>query len=284
VLPHLGRPLGEAERRLFARVPLAQRAQRLAVYARRELLGLGFRHPRLMELLQLVSRRHMEASVADPELRRRLTPNYTLGCKRILMSNDYYPAIVQPNVELVTAGVAEVRPNAVLGADGVERPVDTIIFGTGFQVNDLPFAHHVFRGDGRSLADAWGGSPQAHLGTTVAGFPNLFILQGPGTGLGHSSVLLMIEAQIAHLVGAVRYMGRHQIAAIEPRAAAQAAFVAEVDRQMERTVWTTGGCQSWYLDRTGRNSTIWPGSIGSFRRRVSRFGPREYVMARAAVV
>jgi cation diffusion facilitator CzcD-associated flavoprotein CzcO len=281
-MPYLGRPLGEAERQLFARFPLAQRAFRALIYARRELLGLGFRHPRLMGQLQQVAHYHLEKSVSDPELRARLTPDYTLGCKRILMSNDYYPAVARPNVELVTAGVAEVRPSAIVGVDGVERPVDTIIFGTGFHVIDLPFARHIFRGDGRSLAEVWAGSPRAHLGTTVSGFPNLFIMQGPGTGLGHSSVLLMIEAQIAHLVGAVRYMGRRSIVAIEPRAAAQAAFIAEVDRRMQGTVWVTGGCQSWYLDRTGRNSTLWPGGIGSFRRRAARFAPREYVAARAA--
>lgn len=280
VLPRPGRPISDAERLLFRRLPIAQRARRAWIYAVRELLGLGFRHPRLMASLERVARRHLAESVPDPALRARLTPDYTIGCKRILLSSDYYPAIARPNVELVTAGVAEVRPRSILGADGVERPADAIIFGTGFQVTDLPFARHVFRGDGRSLADVWGGSPRAYLGTAVAGFPNLFILQGPGTGLGHSSVLLMIEAQIDHIVGAVAYMGRRGVVALEPRESAQAAFVADLDRRMAGTVWTAGGCRSWYLDRTGRNSTLWPGSVGSFRRRASRFAPRAYVMSR----
>jgi cation diffusion facilitator CzcD-associated flavoprotein CzcO len=202
-----------------------------------------------------------------------------MGCKRILISNDFYPALTRSNVTLVTDAICEVRPNGILTADGAEHEVDTIIFGTGFHVTDLPIAERVRGRDGRTLAETWSGSPRAHLGTTVTGFPNLFILLGPNTGLGHNSVVYMIEAQIEHLRGALRTLERERATTVEPRADAQEAFVADVDRRMAGTVWTTGGCKSWYLDSTGRNSTIWPGFSFNFRKRVARFDPKEYVLA-----
>jgi cation diffusion facilitator CzcD-associated flavoprotein CzcO len=266
------------------RVPVTRRALRSAIYGLRELMGLGFRHPRLARVTELAARRHLRRQVSDPDLRKKLTPDYTIGCKRILLSDDYYPALTQPSVEVVDGGAVEVRRTGIVGANGAERPVDVIVFSTGFHVTDFPFAGLVDGSDGRSLAEVWGPSPTAHLGTTVAGFPNLFILQGPYTGLGHSSVVLMIEAQIEHVIGALRLMNQQGIAAVEPRQEAQARFVREVDAMMEGTVWTTGGCRSWYLDETGRNSTLWPGSVGSFRRRVEAFRPDEYRLRPAAPV
>jgi cation diffusion facilitator CzcD-associated flavoprotein CzcO len=203
-----------------------------------------------------------------------------MGCKRVLLSNDYLPALTRPNVEVVTGEIAEVRPRSVVGSDGVERPVDAIIFGTGFQPTDPPLAHCLRGRDGRTLVEAWAGSPQAHLGTTVAGFPNFFILLGPNTGLGHSSVVYMIEAQIAHMLGALDHMERSGATAIEPRPEAQAAFVADVERRMRGTVWVAGGCRSWYLDGTGRNSTLWPDFSWRFRRRAARLDPAEYATSR----
>jgi cation diffusion facilitator CzcD-associated flavoprotein CzcO len=246
------------------------------IYSFREVVGFAFRHPWAMRLLQPMARRHLRRAVRDPVLRAKLTPQYMMGCKRILISNDYLPALTKPNVELVTEGIAEVREHSIVGKDGVEREVDAIIFGTGFRVTDFPFSSRVRGRDGRTLSEVWRGSPQALAGTTVAGFPNLFLLPGPNTGLGHSSVVYMLEAQIEHVLSAVRYMREHGIVAIEARPEAQAAYVAEVDRRMCGTVWTSGGCLSWYLDSTGRNSTLWPTQSFSFRRRVARFAPREY--------
>ncbi len=276
IVPRADRPLGENERRRLARFPLLQRLRRLRLFLARELTGLAFRNPALMRVARRRALRHLHAQVADPELRRKLTPGYEVGCKRILLANDYYPALTRPNVELVTAPITEVRERSVVTADGVERPADTIIYGTGFRVTDHPSGALVRGREGRSLADVLGPSPTAHLGTAFAGFPNFFMIQGPNTGLGHSSVVLMIEHQITHVVGAVRHMRRYGTATVEPRAEAQARFVAEVDARMRGTVWTSGGCKSWYLDRTGRNSTLWPGSIPAFGRRVARFRPSEY--------
>ena len=277
VMPRRDRALRPAERRLFRRFPAAQRAARAAIYLFRELFLLVFRHLRVAAGLERLALRHLERSVPDAALRAKLTPSYAIGCKRVLVSDDYLPALTLPNVELVTERIAEVRANSIVTDDGAERFVDAIILGTGFRVTDPPLARLVRGRDGRSLAEVWQGSPRAHLGTTVAGFPNLFIMLGPNTGLGHTSVVLMIEAQIEHLVAALRFMRRRGATSIEPRAEAQSAFVGAVERRMRGTVWVAGGCASWYLDRTGRNSTLWPGSTWSFRRRVARFRPEEYL-------
>ncbi|HEX8559484.1 MAG TPA: NAD(P)/FAD-dependent oxidoreductase [Pyrinomonadaceae bacterium] len=277
VMPRTDRPFSERERELFRRFPALQRAARAGIYAFRELFVFGFRHLRLSRLIRRVALRHLAKAVSDPALRARLTPDYDIGCKRILVSNDYLPALTRPNVELVTAPVREARARSIVDGEGVERPVDAIIFGTGFRVTDQPLAGRVRGRGGVTLEEVWRGSPRAHLGTTVAGFPNLFILLGPNTGLGHTSVVYMIEAQIELLLGALDYMGRSGAAEFEPRPEAQAAYVAEVDRRMRGTVWTTGGCASWYLDRTGRNSTLWPDFTWRFRRRLARLDPAEYV-------
>jgi cation diffusion facilitator CzcD-associated flavoprotein CzcO len=266
------------ERQIFRRFPPAQRAMRALIYSFREVIGFAFRHPWAMRLLQPLARRHLKRSVADPVLRAKLTPNYLMGCKRVLISNDYFPALTKSNVELVTAGIAEVREHSVVDNEGIERAVEAIIFGTGFHVSDFPFARRVRGRDGRTLSEVWAGSPKALAGTMVTGFPNLFLLPGPNTGLGHSSVVYMLEAQIEHVLSAVRYMQRHNIVTMEARPEAQAAYVAKVDKNMRGTVWTSGGCLSWYLDKTGRNSTLWPIDSWRFRRRLARFAPDEYVV------
>jgi cation diffusion facilitator CzcD-associated flavoprotein CzcO len=276
IMPRGDRALREWEHRLYRALPPAQRAMRGAIYWARETFVLPFQHPPLAHLPEAIARRHLRDSVADPQLRRKLTPDYRMGCKRILLSNAYLPALAEPNVDVVTSAIAEVRPHGIVTADGAEHPVDTIIFGTGFQVTDIPIAHRVWGRDGRHLAAEWDGSPRAHLGTIAHGYPNLFFLLGPNTGLGHNSVVFMIEAQIALVLAALEHLEATGARALEPRAEAQAAFVADVDRRMRGTVWTSGGCQSWYLDHTGRNSTLWPGFTYPFKRRLERFDPAEF--------
>ncbi|HEV7591162.1 MAG TPA: NAD(P)/FAD-dependent oxidoreductase [Longimicrobium sp.] len=277
IVPRQQSELGPRRHRLYRRFPAMQRVARGAIYLAREAFVVGFRRPGVMRLAEAIARRHLEKSIADPALRANLTPKWRIGCKRILLSNDYLPALAQPNVEVVTAGIAEVRAHSVVSADGVERPVDAIVFGTGFVPTDPPLAPHIRGRDGRSLAEAWGGSPKAHVGTTVSGFPNFFLLMGPNTGTGHTSVVYMLEAQIEHLLAALRHLRATGAAALEPRDEAQEAFVAAIDRRMVGTVWTSGGCVSWYLDRTGRNSALWPDFTWRFRRRVARLDPAEYL-------
>jgi cation diffusion facilitator CzcD-associated flavoprotein CzcO len=282
VIPRPDGPISPRARRLYRMLPLLQKAVRLKIYVQRELFVLGFRHPALMKATQRAALRHLDESIQDSDLRRRLTPNYIMGCKRILLSNDFYPSLVQPNVEVVTAGIREVVAEGIVGSDGTCREVDTIIFGTGFQTVDPPFPHSVRGRDGRTLAEAWADSPKSYMGTTVSGFPNFFIMPGPNTGLAHSSVIYMTEAQIEHMLRVIKLMQKRRYDIVEPRASAQQRFTDEMDREMQGTVWTAGGCQSWYLDRTGRNSTLWPGYTFAFRRRAVRLQERDYEWRRAA--
>jgi cation diffusion facilitator CzcD-associated flavoprotein CzcO len=281
VVPHTNRRITDRERRLYRRVPALQKAIRAGVYAGRELLVLGFvKDPRFMGIPERLSRRHMREQIADPGLLARATPDYTIGCKRILPSNRWYPALGEANVELVTSAIREVRPGSIVAADGSERPVDTIIFGTGFHVADMPIGEWVRGRDGERLVDSWAGSPRAHLGCTVAGFPNLFLLLGPNTGLGHSSMVYMIESQISHVVDALRVMRERGAAVAEVRPEVQQAYNREIDARMTRTVWSTG-CSSWYLDDTGRNPTLWPDWTWRFRLRARRFDPAEHTLRAA---
>jgi cation diffusion facilitator CzcD-associated flavoprotein CzcO len=279
VLPHFNRPISERERRLYRRLPALQKLVRANVYLARELLVLGFvKQPRLMRLPERIARRHMRAQVSDPALLKRVTPDYTIGCKRVLPSNHWYPALAAPNVELVDTPISAVRAHSILTADGTERAVDAIIFGTGFHAADMPIGNWVRGRDGKLLADAWEGSPRAYLGTAMPGFPNLFVLLGPNTGLGHSSVVYMIESQINHVLDALRVMDERGAAVAEVEPAVAAGYNREVDAKLRKTVWNTG-CASWYLDATGRNPVLWPDWTWRFRQRTRRFDPIRYRLA-----
>jgi cation diffusion facilitator CzcD-associated flavoprotein CzcO len=279
VMPHSSRPITRFEQRLYAALPFTQRLVRGGIYAARELLVLGFvKQPRIMKGIEKIAERHRRAAISDPELLERVRPDYTIGCKRILPSNEWYPALARENVELVTDPIAEVRERSIVTASGAERDVDAIVFGTGFHVVDMPVARMVHGRDGKALADVWEGSPNAHLGTAVAGFPNLFILLGPNTGLGHSSMVYMIESQIAYVMDALRELRRNGHRTVEVRPEVQQRFNQEVQSRMRRTVWSTG-CKSWYLDEKGNNPTLWPDWTWRFRRRTARFDPGEYVCA-----
>ena len=208
-------------------------------------------------------------------MRRRSGSGYTIGCKRILPSSRWYPALGRENVELVTDGVSEVREHSIVTGGGVEVEVDAIIFGTGFNVTDMPVARYVRGRAGHTLDEHWEGSPRAHLGSTIPGFPNLFMLLGPNTGLGHSSMVYMIESQVAYVIDALQEMRRRGAGTAEVKAEAVRDFNDALDRRMENTVWSTG-CSSWYLDDTGRNATLWPDWTFAFRRRAARFDASEY--------
>ncbi len=282
ILPRNNRELSDREQSIYRTVPMTQLLARGQIYAVTEIFGLGFRHPMLMRPLQKLAVQYLERTIPDPVLRAKLTPNYTLGCKRILFSNRYLRSLAKKNVDVVTDGIDEVRAHSIVTKDGRERAVDAIIFGTGFHVTDIPFGKFVRGREGRTLDETWQGSPQAHLGTSVTGFPNFFFLLGPNTGLGHTSVVYMIESQIAHVISALRYMREKNLATVEPRAEAQAEYNADLDRRIGKTVWNTGGCASWYIDKTGRNSTLWPDATWRFRKRVQNFNPSEYRLGRPA--
>jgi cation diffusion facilitator CzcD-associated flavoprotein CzcO len=277
VLPKPDRGITRLERALFRRLPLAQRALRAGMYYTLELAGVAERNPRAMRALQRLAHRHLRRSVPDRALQRALTPDHTLGCKRILFSNDWYRALTRPNVELVPHAVEAVRPHGVVDADGVEHAADTLILGTGFTITELPIAERLRGRDGRTLADVWQGSPTGYLGTVIAGFPNLFMVLGPNVGNGHTSATVLMEMQVAYAIDTLQRLEREGLASADVRPEVQDAFNEEVQRRLAGTVWNAGGCTSYYLDANGRNSTIFPGSTIELRRRL-RFAPADYVV------
>lgn len=285
VLPHSNRRITEFERSVYRRFPAAQRLVRESVYWSREAVGAALvRNGRGLQLLERLARRHITRQVPNAELRAKLMPDYRPGCKRLLPSDEWYPAICQPNVDVVTEKIVAVGPDRVVTAEGREVVVDTIVLATGFHVTDNPVARRLRGRDGRTLAEQWAETGmQAYLGTTVPNFPNLFMLAGPNTGIGHTSLVFMIEAQLAYLVSALDTMRRRGAASVELRPRVLEAWNAEIQRKASRTVWNSGGCTSWYLDAAGRNTTMWPDSTLRFRRLTRRFDPESYELrARAA--
>jgi cation diffusion facilitator CzcD-associated flavoprotein CzcO len=280
VVPHRDRPITRAERVLYNRLPALQRLVRTSVYFARELLvpGLVYR-PQIMKAVEKLARRHIAEQVPDAELRRRVTPEYAIGCKRILPSNKWYPALGAANVELVTDTISEIVPNGYVTADGRRHEVDTIIFATGFHVTDIPLANIVAGREGRRLSDVWQRSPQAYRGTAVAGFPNLFLLVGPNVGLGHNSIVFMIEAQINYVMDALAQMRRRGAGTVEVRRDALESYNARLQSRMGRTVWNSGGCSSWYIDAEGRNTTIWPDFTFRFWNETREFDAAAYELA-----
>lgn len=279
IMPRPDRAVSGLERHVYRRFPAAQKAMRGLIYSARETFVVGFRGgPRLMRLAQRGAEQHLAHQVKDPGLRATLTPDYALGCKRVLLSNDYLPALTRENVDVVSEKIVEVRPEGVVTADGAVHEVDTIIFGTGFRVGELPFADTVRGVGGEVLGRRWAReSVQAYRGTTVSGYPNLFFLVGPNTGLGHSSMVYMIESQVAYVVDALRTMQEQALATVEVSADRENRFNDSVQRSMRGTVWTAGGCSSWYLDARGRNSLLWPGFTFSFRRITRKFDRAAYL-------
>jgi cation diffusion facilitator CzcD-associated flavoprotein CzcO len=276
VLPKLDHRYPALQRAAFEHVPGLRRAYRAGLYGVLELLQLAQRRPAVMRRVQRIGERHLARSIADPQLRRILTPSFTLGCKRLLLSNTYYPALQQPNVEVVPGGLTRVTARGAVGADGIERPIDTLILSTGFLVTDSTIAGRIVGADGRTLAERWQGSPEAYLGTSIHGFPNLFYMLGPNLGNGHSSAFVLIEAQAEYIVDAVRTMSRRGLSSVEVRPEVQARFNDAVQDALAGTVWNAGGCASWYIDRNGRNSTIYPWTTIDLRRRLRRFDLRAY--------
>lgn len=284
IMPHPDRAVTRWERALWRAFPRTQHLWRAGVYAARETMVLGLtRDPRLMAGMEMVARQHLRSQVPDPDLRSKLRPRYRLGCKRILVSENYYPAVCEDNVEVVTGGVKQVRPHSIVGLDGVERAVDTIICGTGFLVTSPPSAAYVRGRGGRRLSEAWRETMSAYLGTTIAGFPNAFMLTGPNTGLGHSSMVYMIESQINYVVDALQTMDRLGVDAVDVRPEVQDAYNVELQRKLGRSVWSLGGCQSWYMDASGRNTTLWPSFTFRFRARTRTFNPADYTLSTASV-
>jgi cation diffusion facilitator CzcD-associated flavoprotein CzcO len=278
VIPRLDHKITPLEHKLLG-LRYTPALVRAVLYWMLEFRVVGFRHPRVMKVADRMARRHLRRQVPDPSLQQRLLPGYIMGCKRILVSDDYYPSLTEENVEVVTDAIAEVREHSIVSKDGTEREVDTIIYGTGFSVTRPPIAERVRGREGRSLAEHWSTTMRAYKGTTVDGFPNFVMMTGPNTGLGHNSMVFMIESQLAYIMGALRTLRERGATTFEVRPEHVERYNDYIDRLMNGTVWTAGRCHSWYLDDTGRNTTLWPSFSWTYRRQTRRFDEHAYALS-----
>lgn len=275
VLPRDDRPYSEAQRRAFRDHPWRRILHRWGIYLGHEVKTPMFvRFPGLLRLAEWEGRRHLEKQVPDPLLREALTPDYRAGCKRILISDDFYPAMMRPNVSLEPTGLEGLTPDGALAA-GREIPLDVLVWATGFDPGEYLSPLKVVGSEGRELQDVWDEALETYFGITTAGFPNFFMLVGPNTGLGNNSILFMIECQVEHMVQVMAEAARRGAASVEPRPEAQARFQAEVRRRFRHTIWATG-CRSWYLDEDGGNLALWPGSTVEYWWRTRRVDARDF--------
>ncbi len=283
VLPRWDAPYSPVQRWLYRHVPGLQRLSRWRVYWFNEWIGMGFMgSDRMQNMLRRLSGHHMRRQITDDALRAALTPDFNPGCKRLLISNTWFPSLQRPNVRLVTQAVTQIKPEGVVSADGTLHPCDVIIWGTGFKAAELVTPMRIF-GESRpaddeapELSALWRRQPAAtRLGITVAGFPNLFMLVGPNTGLGHNSILFMIEAQVDYIVAALRALRRRGQSTLRLRAQVQQDNYAEMQRKMKGTVWSSG-CKSWYQNADGHIDTLWPGFTWDYWLQTRRFDAAHY--------
>jgi cyclohexanone monooxygenase len=278
VIPRNDRRYPRLERLALRHVPALAKLYRTGIYWAHEGYVPAFTwQPRLGAPAEKAAMLNITKAIKDPELRAKVTPTFQLGCKRVLRSNTYYAALASENVDLVTDPITRITSTGIVTADGVEHPVDVVVVATGFWTTELPIAERIVGREGRTLAEEWAGTGMsAYKGTTVHGFPNLFMMTGPNTGQGHTSVVFVIESQVAYLSDALRTMRERSYAAVEPRLLSQRRWNESVQRRMRHTVWNTGGCSSWYLDREGRNTVMWPRATFTLRRKLARFDADAY--------
>ena len=282
IVPRTERAYSGAEKWAFANVHGYMNAVRAGIYTLNEVTAFGLTYsPKALKPIELVCRGNINRTISDPELRRKVTPTFQVGCKRILRSNEWYPAIARPNVDLVTDGIAEVTPTGIVTKDGTVRDIDAIVVATGFHVTDSPVFDAIEGADGRSLAGLWDEiGMQAYKGATVNGFPNMFLMVGPSTGLGHTSMVYMIESQLNYLVDYLETARRQGITRSEVRLADQRRYNAGIQHDLRNSVWVNGGCASWYADHNGNITTLWPGFTFNFRRTTRHFDIAAYDVRR----
>ncbi|HEX3324082.1 MAG TPA: NAD(P)/FAD-dependent oxidoreductase [Solirubrobacterales bacterium] len=266
---------------LFKRLPAVRRLDRAATFAFMELGAAAMtRHGRLLAAFRAAGRRQVRSAISDPELRRKAEPTDEVGCKRIMVTDDWYPALARPNVELVTESIEAVTAAGVRDAAGVERPADALILATGFATHGFVAPMEVVGADGRSLGEEWGDVPRAYLGLTVPGFPNMFLLYGPNTNGGTGSVIHTIECGIGHVLAALREMERVEASRIEVRREAAESFDGELRAALAGTVWHSG-CTNWYVDENGNDPSQWPWLWSTYKRRTARLDPGAYELSGA---
>lgn len=276
VLPRGDRPVSSPRRAARRWIPGFARAERAAIYWAHEVRAYGFiANPRALQVAERVAAAHLKKQVSDPEVRAKLTPHYRLGCKRVVLSDDYYPALCLPNAEVADSPIVELRERSIVTQDGRERPADVAIFATGFAATDALGGVAISGAGGVELAHRWRDGMEAYLGTSVAGFPNLFTIVGPNTGLGHNSMILIMEAQYRYVLDALALLERRGARSVDVDAEEQARYNAGIQERLARAVWSSG-CSSWYLDGAGKNTTLWPGYTFSFRAMTKRLREEHY--------
>ncbi|MBS1624046.1 MAG: NAD(P)/FAD-dependent oxidoreductase [Bacteroidetes bacterium] len=277
VIPKPDKAISSFRKAMYERLGFMRALYRWRLYWQHELMAIGFVvNPGLLRLFGKVAARHIRRAVQDPVLRKKLTPSYVIGCKRILLSNDYYPALQKSNVSVVTDGISEINSTGVRTVDGAQYDVDLIVLATGFQAAEN-ITRFVAKGlGGRDLTEAWQHGAEAYLGTTVNGFPNMFLVVGPNTGLGHSSMLLMIEAQVGYIVQAIQQARQRSAIYLNVKKAVQQEYNRKLQDELSHSVWQSGGCHSWYQNKDGKNVTLWPGFTFTFMKRTKHFDPDQY--------
>jgi cation diffusion facilitator CzcD-associated flavoprotein CzcO len=282
VMPRPDRDFSDLEQRLLGIAPLRW-ALRESIYWALETRVIGFKYSPFMlkRVAQATALKHLAKQVPDPALRAKLTPDYTIGCKRIILSNALYPALGAPNVTVHDRGdgIDHIDATGIVTASAEHLDLDVIVWSTGYDATDGVISYPVVGREGQTLADRWSQYPRAYLGTTIPGFPNLFVVTGPNTGIGHTSAIFLIEAQMQYIGRAIDAVLRSGAAAIEVRAAAEDRYTTWVHSEMEQTVWKAGGCNSWYQSRDGHVIAMFPGFSFTFRRLASDFKPADHVVA-----
>lgn len=280
VIPKPDRPMKGIEKWLFQKIPFTQTLFRTWLYWVHELMAIAFvKDTRLMKLLRKLATRYIKKIVKDVALQQKLIPNYLIGCKRILLSNEYYQALIKKNVEVVVDGIAEVNERGILTKDGVQRNIDAIVLATGFQAAEAANAFSVQGKNGKYLNEVWQDGAEAYLGTSVAGFPNFFFVVGPNTGLGHSSMILMIEAQVQYILDGLQYLQKNKLYTADVKAEIQKKYNQDIQEKLSKTVWQNGGCKSWYQTKDGKNVTLWPGFTFTFMNKTRHFEPSKYELS-----
>jgi len=278
ILPKPDIKVNKLVRGLF-HFPFTLNLFRKTLYLGMETFGLGFRKPAILKRLQGLAKWHINRHIKDEALKAKITPDYTMGCKRVLLSNHYYRALAQENVEVVASGVDKIEGNTIIASNGDQREADVIILGTGFHVSDVPIAKHVQGKSGKTMDEIWQGSPEAYRGTTITDFPNFFLVLGPNLAIGHNSAFIIIEAQLNYVIGALTEMRDNNVSRLEVNSQAQKTYNEKVQQDLQTTVWNTGGCSSYYIDENGKNSIGFPWSTFKLRKMLAKFDSHAYSLS-----
>lgn len=260
----------QRSKRVFERFPALQRLDRMSILAFHEVGAAAQTSQRwLRPPFRAIGLHQIHGAIKDPDLRRKVTPTDEMGCKRVMLTDDWYPTLTKPNVDLITEPITEVRPGGIVTADHNERPADVLVLATGFKTHGFVAPMEIVGVSGRTLAEEWSEVARAYLGLSVPGFPNMFLLYGPNTNGGTGSVIYTIEAGMGHVIGALEQLRRSRASRIEVRREVSEAFDRELRTALSRTVWHTG-CTSWYVDENGNDPNQWPWLWSTYRRRTAR--------------